>query len=559
MSNSAIYLNPEAFNTKVKALMGRQAAGESFLRGYLLHSSAEQHHFWNVANKPPSELHDFVNSIETVRKPATWISMTNRAAIAKLGVLNLPIPNIAPEAWARRPLGDRAYGICGITHTTATDRVMDMIGNLMIAPVQPWDSLICTSRAVRAAVERQLEATNDYLASTLGASKINTPRIETIPLGINAADFITTRDQKKAWREKLGIADDTVVALYVGRFSPAAKMNPLPMAMALERAAATTGKKIAWVVAGWGSSKDLTESYHAANRQTCPSVDYIPVDGREADVRFSIWAVGDLFLSLSDNVQETFGLTPVEAMAAGMPCVVSDWDGYRDTVRHGLDGFRISTYAPRSGTGEDLAYRYANGWITYDTYIAAASQVTSVDIDEAARAISVLVQDPDLRAKMAASGRQRAVMTFDWATVIKSYEALWGEMNTRRLEEPPSAAMPRKVVNNPFRMDPFTLFDAYPTEYLTATTRVSLRPDVTWDQVNTFMTEPMTRMGSIALPTNAEFESMVSKLSNARHLSVSEVTSIGPVQRRTYLERGVLHLAKYGFVEIHGRSQHIAT
>ena len=41
-------------------------------------------------------------------------------------------------------------------------------------------------------------------------------------------------------------------------------------------------------------------------------------------------------MSLADNIQETFGLTPVEAMAAGLPCVMSDWDGYRDTVRDGV-------------------------------------------------------------------------------------------------------------------------------------------------------------------------------------------------------------------------------
>ena len=49
-------------------------------------------------------------------------------------------------------------------------------------------------------------------------------------------------------------------------------------------------------------------------------------------------------MSLSDNIQETFGLTPLEAMASGIPVIVSDWDGYRSTVRDNKDGFRISSY-----------------------------------------------------------------------------------------------------------------------------------------------------------------------------------------------------------------------
>ena len=34
---------------------------------------------------------------------------------------------------------------------------------------------------------------------------------------------------------------------------------------------------------------------------------------------------------------------PVEAMASGLPVIVSDWDGYKETVRDGVDGFRIPT------------------------------------------------------------------------------------------------------------------------------------------------------------------------------------------------------------------------
>lgn len=556
MSNAVLYLNPEAFDTSKPALMGRHAAGESFLRGYLRHADVDQYHFWNVANRAPADLEAFVSSVEPVKKAASWIAAGNRAAIGKVGVLNMPVPGIGAEAWARRPTGDTSYSICGITHTTATDRVMDAIGNILIAPVKPWDALICTSRAVRAAVERQLEATSEYLAYTLGASKLLKPRLETIPLGINAADFVTTPAQKKEWREKLGIADDTVVALYVGRFSPAAKMNPLPMAMALERAAALTGKKIAWVVAGWGGNDTLTERYHAGSRACCPSIQYIPLDGRKSDVRFSIWAVGDFFLSLSDNIQETFGLTPVEAMAAGMPNVVSDWDGYRDTVRHGIDGFRIATYTARPGTGEDLAYRYANQWVKYDAYVAAASQVTAVDVDEAARAIATLVADADLRGRMGAAARERAVKEFDWHTVIRSYQDLWGDLNTRRLAERRGVVPPRNIVNNPWRMDPFALFASYPTEFLTPSSMVALRSGVTWADVQAVRADSMATLGAFALPSELELERLVEALSKVRQTSVAELTAGST--RSVFLERGVLYMAKYGFVTIVGRSEHIA-
>jgi len=558
MSNAAIYLNPEAFDTKTKALMGRHAAGESFLRGYRLHADVERHVFWNVAGRPTADMQAFVDAVEPSTKPVTWLAAGDRRGIGRVGAVSLASPQIAREAWARRVLGDAAYGICGITHTTATARAMDAIGALLTAPVKPWDALICTSRAVRAAVERQLEATEDYLAQTLGASRLTRPQLEVIPLGVNVADFITTPTQKKDWRERLGIADDTVVALYVGRFSAAAKMNPLPMAMALERAAVRSGKKLAWVVAGWAPTEELTARYHDDSRACCPSVQYIALDGREPDVRFSIWAVGDIFLSLSDNVQETFGLTPVEAMAAGMPNVVSDWDGYRDTVRHGVDGFRIATYSPRPGTGEDIAYRHANDWVKYEAYVAATSQTNVVDIDQAAQAIATLACDTDLRVRMGASARERAVTEFDWARIIPRYQVLWGAMNARRLAAPAPAPAARNLVNNPWRMDPYTLFAAYPTEYLTDTSMIRSRPDLTWAQVKAATGSVMTREGGFALPPEAEIVSLVERLAGERQISVGDLLAHFPAPRRVLLERGVLWLAKYGFIEILGRSDRIA-
>jgi hypothetical protein len=40
--------------------------------------------------------------------------------------------------------------------------------------------------------------------------------------------------------------------------------------------------------------------------------------------------------------------------------VVSDWDGYRDGVRQGLDGFLIPTCAPPPDIGMDIAEAYSN-------------------------------------------------------------------------------------------------------------------------------------------------------------------------------------------------------
>lgn len=559
MSQAALYLNPEAFNTKGPALMGRQAAGEGFLRGYLRHAQTDVFHFWNIADRPIAELEAFVRSIGDLNRPVRWIGRNDRAALGAAGVMHLASPRIALEAWARRAIrATSAYGVSGITHTTASADVTDMLADLVTAPIADWDCLICTSLAVRASVEVQLEAVSADLEARLGATRLPKPRLTTIPLGVNVDDFAVTAERRAAWRRELDIPDDAVVVLYVGRFNIRAKMNPAPMAMALQKAAEATGKTIAWVQAGWAGSEALQKSYHDDTKAFCPDVLYRVVDGRRPEARFSIWSVGDIFLSLSDNIQETFGLTPVEAMAAGMPSVISDWNGYRDTVRHGIDGFRAPTYAPRAGLGEELAYRAAHCWTNYDTYVGSASQVTAVDLNEASQALATLIDNEGLRKTMGAAAQARAREVFDWSAVIPQYEALWADMGARRRAASPEAPTRRDLALNPRRLDPFLLFGGYPTEWLTPNGFVALTPGQSKASLAPLISSGLTNHGGAMLPTRPEMEQMIDALAAVSQLRVADLTGQFPVGRRDAIERGLLWMAKYQVVTVLPRSSHMA-
>lgn len=559
MSDVVLYLNPEAFDTKGPALMGRQSAGESFLRGYLRHSRSPRWAFWNVANRKPEVLSEALAGLADVNRPVSWIARHDRGGLARIGNVHLPQPNVAREGWRRNMAGlRRGYGISGITHTTASGDIMDSLADLMSAPIDPWDSLICTSSAVRASVEIELEAVRVDLEERLGATRVSTPNLITIPLAINTEDFQSTPDQRKAWRERLDIPDDAVVVLYMGRFNPAVKMNPLPMALALEKAARRTSKKVFWVQAGWATSAENEKTYHDECRALCPSVGYRHVDGREAGTRFSIWSVADLFISLSDNIQETFGLTPLEAMAAGLPGVVSDWDGYRDTLRHGVDGFRAATYAPAAGAGRDLAYRHANDWISYDLYVGAASQVIAVSVDEAAQGLLDLIENDDLRRRMGRSAQARARSLFDWSAVIPQYEALWTEMSTRREAARPLPAVPRNLAPNPRRLDPFHLFGGYATEWSSPSTLLMLTPGRTAADVEALMAMKLPTFGGFTGPTKDEALKVVESLSDGSQRSIRDLVADAAPSRRPFLERGLLWMVKYDILTLLPRGAHIA-
>jgi glycosyltransferase involved in cell wall biosynthesis len=550
MSNAAIYLHPEGYDTRRALLMGRHSAGESFLRGFLRHAQVDEVHLWNAGGRPEPELRELIARVAPEPRPLRFIDMRNRRRFEGPGAVYLPHPDLGREAWQRQPFGSWSYGICGITHTTASADVQAQIGDLLIAPTEPYDALICTSKAVRTAVETQLDAFRDHLARQFGPRRKPEPMRTTIPLGINCDDFVPSPEHRKAWRERLSIPDDAVVALYVGRFSLFGKMNPALMALALERAAQATDRPIVWLLSGWGEDPEAVQRFHSASAALCPSVRYLPIDGRPPDVRFSIWSAADLFISLSDNVQETFGLTPVEAMAAGLPSVVTDWNGYKDTVRHGVDGFRIRTIAPRPGLGQDLAFRYNNAWINYDLYVGAAAQFTAVDLAAASEAIVALAEDPNLRARMGAAAQARAREAFDWSAIIPQYQALWAEQNAIRAATP--RPPPEPVRDNPWRMDPFRLFANYPTQALQARTRIALAPGMSPAAGRAILASPLAAFITLTFPSGEEVDQVLAFLEPRGEVEVAEVLATFPPGRRFFIERALLWLAKFGVIVVEG-------
>src|SRR5690606_29962533 len=51
-------------------------------------------------------------------------------------------------------------------------------------------------------------------------------------------------------------------------------------------------------------------------------------------------------VSLSDNLQETFGISILVAMSAGLPVIATDWSVYRDLITHGVTGLLIPPVLP---------------------------------------------------------------------------------------------------------------------------------------------------------------------------------------------------------------------
>ncbi|MGZ5051295.1 MAG: glycosyltransferase family 4 protein [Methylobacter sp.] len=548
---AAIYFHPEAYTTSGPKLMGRNAAGESFLRGFLAHSKAIE--FWAQVQKT-EHAQFFAAAVQHAgrNEPVKAVDKNNLAALAHPGAIYYPGPGIGEHAWHRAGFGHGAWSLCGITHTTSSTTAMDALTELITAPVQPWDAVICTSTAVKDNVTRLLQAQADYLQDRLGIQKLVLPQLPVIPLGIHTQDFIFTEQQKSAARSALQADANTHVVLFMGRLSFHAKAHPLAMYQALEKAAATLpeGQKVVLVECGWHANEFIEKAYRDAAQLACPSVRIVTLDGRKAEHRQIAWAGADMFCSLSDNIQETFGIVPIEAMAAGLPVVVSDWDGYKDTVRDGIDGFRIPTLMPANGLGGDLAHRHAVEIDTYDMYCGHTCSLIGVDVEAAANAFTRLLASPELRATMGDAGRQRAQTEFDWAAIVPQYEALWEQLAEIRQAQ----AKDLKPLSQPWpaRMDPFHAFASYPSQILTAQTVMGLVDANTPDAIARladYRRLAMIDFANAILPDAAEIETVLAVAESGPKPAIELVQAI-PSERQAFVFRALCWLVKLGILKV---------
>ena len=151
------------------------------------------------------------------------------------------------------------------------------------------------------------------------------------------------------------------------------------------------------------------------------SVEVIPDPSRQ--VKRRLFEEADIFVSLSDNLQETFGITLVEAMASELAIVASDWNGYKDLIQDGKNGRLVTTSFPLFAAEFDVLR--GSGTLNVPDLLAYA---TVIDLDEVFGALDDLVSDPDYRHRLAAAAFETAKTTYSWPVIIAKYEELWGSL-----------------------------------------------------------------------------------------------------------------------------------
>ena len=543
-ANAAIWFAPDGFDPG-KGVNGRRMAGDSFLRGWLRHAQVDE---WLAVTHGPGDEAAF-RELVTSQRPGDQIRverLEDARAIAPVGTMFFSGPNFAAEAWRRALWGPSAYAICGVTHTISTKAVMEGAWHLRASPQAEWDAIICTSRAVRAALSLQMELIDDFLRSRFRGELPPPPKMPVIPLGVEAEAFQPSAKAGTDLRVELGIDASDCVALIVARLSPHEKFDPLPVYLALQQAQAGAGRRLHLILYGNFPDDYSSKIFLTSATAVMPDVTLHHLPHRDSARRLAALSAANMFLFPIDNLQESFGIAPVEAMAAGLPVIASDWDGIRDTVTPDV-GFLIPTLGARAEHVTGTGLRYHGGTDSYIQYLSQLSAVTQIDVRQMAQAVRGVMLSPDLGKQLGAAGQARVRALFDWSVVIPQMQALFAELDGIRRAADPAAFPALHPARLPVAPSPMLLFAGFPTG--------QLPPDqhFRWTGRNPLSVERMMALRNYGA-TRRIFEPVAAIAQVAVALADAGIADARSLATRTSfpprkVERCLMWLLKYDYAE----------
>jgi glycosyltransferase involved in cell wall biosynthesis len=287
------------------------------------------------------------------------------------------------------------------------------------------DIIVSSSSAGTRALAVFLTACRELIDGSTKASCARSIEIVTIPLGVDPTNIETKLSQIEA-RRILSLPEDSLILLHLGRISEASKadLEPLLLVVAGLRLKFTN---VALVIAGRAPGNGYISYLQgvAARLNISDRVFFRP------DFPFSekpsLYRAADIFVSIADNIQETFGLVILEAMAAGLPVVASDWSGYRDLVQDSETGFLIPT------TWSDQAGEVASTVALVDGQLPLyyLAQNTVVDVPTLDAKLNLLLENRELRLTMGSAGVRRVQENYVWSKIIRTHMELWEEQHRR--------------------------------------------------------------------------------------------------------------------------------
>lgn len=441
-------------------MLGRHVANLEFLTALLKYGSFDEYHFFmshdtisghlNNAFKKTGLSEDILKKI----KLSFPLSIEEKLRAVKYHVFHHSdfMTYFPSLSYIRDRFANSKFPITGITHSISYRENFPNFAQMLFGGTRPYDSIICTSRCAKDVMTKVMEMLRYNLSEISGCNVGYKGRFDLIPLGVDVERFRGI--DKTSARLKLKLPLNDLIVLCVGRFSVYTKMDLYPLINAFRLVLEKIKPLNAVLVLAGMDELNYIRILRdfADNLGIGRSVQFVR-DFSEID-KLLLYSASDVFVSPSDNLQETFGLSVIEAMAAGRPVVVSDFDGYKDIVVHGETGYKVPAYWMK---GHDLISQLTPVMFR-PVYHLLYAQSLFIDVRLMADYITKLLLNQNLREEMGRKASERAAREFSWKVIIKQYEDLWQELHSIAQKD-----RSHTQIKDPFQLDYFSIFRQYPT------------------------------------------------------------------------------------------------
>lgn len=291
---------------------------------------------------------------------------------------------------------------------------------LLMLDTRPYDAFVCSSNDARKHFQKLLSHASDEIEHQFGARKHFAGTLEVIPFGVDTGIYKPRSKQQS--RRRFGLKKNAFTILYVGRLSPVDKGDIIPfLGMVKDLAAAIQPRPLQVLLAGGSHHEYASLLQELITEYDISSQVLLLLRVPDAELA-ELYTAADVFLSLSDNIQECLGIAAIEALASGTPQIVPDWSGYRDTVVEGLTGYRIPTYWCDAGSDIDSLSTLSPSMWSWSHYKLAQS--VAVDPRLLRDALIKLARNGSLVDEMGAASVDRARSHYDWNIIMSRYDSL---------------------------------------------------------------------------------------------------------------------------------------
>lgn len=373
-------------------------------------------------------------------------------------------PNCTKSLILRDNFGTKKnYPLVNLVHAIAPPHMYETFVMDIIGPTRPYDSFICPSIALRDAMIKYFDEISFYFKDRFGTDIRYKGKFEVIPLGIDE-EYFYPMDKKEA-KEKIKVPIEKTIVGCITRLTPVNKMDLFPLIKAFKDAVDTSkNKDVILMIAGKEQCQDYIEELQASASKI-GILDKLIIksefDNKDIPLYYN---ASDMFVSIPDNVQETFGLTPIEAMMCKVPVIVSDWDGYKETVEDSITGFKVPMLWGACTANADRKAILHNIVPT----LLYLGQSVALDNHRLADCMRQMIENPSLREHLGENAMKQAIDKYSWSKIIPKLDSYFQQLYEEASKDTTEYELKNKYGNIPY----YKIFDHYSTYLLNDKTMI---------------------------------------------------------------------------------------